>query len=62
MELKKSVLLSKTFYFGLLTALSPLVPMVGEFMAENTASVSMVWGAMAIVLRLVTKEKVILID
>lgn len=62
MELQKNVLKSKTFYFGLLTALAPLVPAVGTFLSENSGQISMVWGALAILLRLVTKEKVVLID
>lgn len=60
--MEKSVLKSKTFYFGLLSALAPLIPSVGVFVAENTASISMVWGAVAILLRLVTKEKVVLVE
>lgn len=62
LTLQKSVFKSKTFYFGLATALSPLIPSVGTFIAENTAQVSMVWGALSILLRLVTKEKVVLVD
>jgi len=62
METKKSVLMSKTFYFGLLTALAPLIPAVNTIVSEHAASVSMVWGALAIVLRMVTKDKVVLVD
>jgi hypothetical protein len=58
--MQKSVLKSKTFYFGLATAFAPLFPGVGSFIAENTASIGMVWGAVSIVLRLVTKEKLVL--
>ena len=59
--MKKSVLKSKTFYMGLITAIAPLFPVVGEFVAANTASIGILWGALAIVLRLVTKDKVVLI-
>lgn len=62
MELKKNVLKSKTFWFGLLTAIAPIVPTVGTFLTENASQISMIWGAMAIVLRLVTKEKIVLIE
>lgn len=62
METNKLVLKSKTFWFGLVTALAPLLPQVESFMAENAAQVSMVWGAMAIILRMVTKDKVVLVD
>ena len=60
--MKKSVLKSKTFYFGLLTAIAPLLPSVGEFIASNSAAIGVVWGAVSIVLRAVTKEKIVLID
>ena len=60
--MNKNILASKTFWFGLLTALAPLLPVVDQFLKEYTVQFSMVWGAMAIVLRMVTKEKVVLID
>jgi hypothetical protein len=61
-EMKKSVLKSKTFYFGLATAIAPLFPVVGEYLSANAAQIGMIWGAVSIVLRMVTKEKVVLID
>jgi len=60
--MKKSVLKSKTFWFGLATALAPLIPSIGEFIKANAAQVSMVWGAASILLRLVTKDRVVLVD
>lgn len=58
--MEKSVLKSKTFYFGLITAVAPLFPAVGAWMAANTDTIGLLWGALAIVLRLVTKDKVVL--
>jgi hypothetical protein len=60
--MNKSVLKSKTFWFGLISGVAPLFPVVQEFMAANAASIGVVWGALAIVLRLVTKDKVVLIE
>jgi len=60
--MKKSVFRSKTFWFGLATALAPMIPSVGEFIKNNSSEISMIWGALAIVLRTVTKDKVKLID
>jgi len=60
--MKKSVFKSKTFYMGLATALAPLIPSVGEFVKGNAEMIGMLWGAVAIVLRFVTKDKVVLID
>ena len=60
--MNKSILKSKTFYFGLLTAVSGLFPSVGAFMAENSGSVTLVWGALAVILRMVTKDKIVLLD
>ena len=60
--MKKSVLKSKTFWFGLASALAPLIPAIGDFIAANSAQVGMVWGAATIILRMVTKDKVVLLD
>jgi len=61
-KINKSVFKSKTFYFGLLTAIAPLLPQVELWLEENTASVGLIWGGLAILLRMVTREKVVLID
>jgi hypothetical protein len=60
--MQKHVLKSKTFYFGLVTALAPLFPGAGEFIQSYASEISMVWGAAAIILRMVTKDKVVLKD
>lgn len=60
--MKKSVLKSRTFYFGLITAIAPLFPVVGEYVANNAAQVGMVWGVLAMALRLITKDKIVLVD
>lgn len=60
--MNKSILKSKTFWFGIATALSGLLPDVGKFMSENSAQIGMVWGAATIILRMVTKDKVVLLD
>lgn len=39
----KSVFLSKTFYFGLLTAVAPLFPGVSEWIALNVETVGIIW-------------------
>lgn len=61
-KFNKKIFLSKTFWMGLITAIVPMFPSAQEFVVANIASVSMVWGALAIVLRMVTKDKVVLID
>ena len=61
-KVNKSVFLSKTFYFGLITAIAPLFPSVGSWMASNVEMVGMLWGALAVILRMVTKDKVVLKD
>ncbi len=60
--MQKSVFLSKTFYFGLLSAVAPLFPGVGEWIAQNVVAVGIVWGAAAVLLRFITKDKVVLVD
>ena len=61
-NMNKSILKSKTFYFGLASALAPLFPGVGEFLAKNVEGIAMVWGALTILLRYVTKDKVVLVE
>lgn len=61
MEVKKSVLLSKTFWFGVITAVAPLVPGVSAWVAGHLEIVGSVWGGLAVVLRLVSKDKVVLL-
>lgn len=59
---KKSVLKSKTFWFGVLTGIAPLFPSVQTFIEQNVVMMSSLWAALAIVLRLVTKDKIILVE
>jgi hypothetical protein len=59
--MNKSVFLSKTFYFGLITAIAPLFPGVSEWVAANVETVGIIWSAIAIGLRLVTKDRVVLL-
>lgn len=62
MEGKKAYL-SKTFWLGLVTAIAPAMSVsVQALIQEHTVTFGLVWGAVAIVLRLVTKEKVVLLD
>jgi len=65
MESKKPWL-SKTVWFGVLTAVAPFIaelsPAAEAWISGNTATIGMIWGALAVVLRLVTKDKVVLKD
>ena len=61
-KVNKSLFLSKTFYFGLVTAIAPLFPPVQAWVSANVETVGLIWSALAIVLRMVTKEKVVLLD
>ena len=56
----KHVLKSKTFWLGIVAAVTPLLPGVGEFVSANTEAVGMVWGVLAIIFRSVTKGGVVL--
>lgn len=58
----KSVLKSKTFWLNLVFALAPLVPGAGLFVQENLAGFALLWGALGIVLRLLSKDRVILVE
>ena len=59
-EPKKNVLKSRTFWFGILTAVAPLFPSVQSFIQENTLMMTSLWSALAIALRMITKDKVVL--
>lgn len=65
--MEKKPWLSKSMWFGLLTGLSPfLVALLGfdlsQLLADKGSEITMIWGAIAIILRLVTKEKIKLVD
>ncbi len=58
---------SKTMLFGFITSLSgalsiaiPFFSQVQPFMTKNEAALTMVWGVVTMVLRSVTKDKVVL--
>jgi hypothetical protein len=59
--MNKKALQSKTFYLGLVTALAPLFPAVGDFVATNTEVVGAVLGGLIIVIRRFTEKKVTLL-
>ena len=59
--MEKSALKSKTFWFGVATALAPLLPVVRTAVVENPETFAMLWGAATVVLRFVTKDKVVLL-
>lgn len=50
--------LSKTLWTNLLLALVAFIPTVGEFVGKNPQVVLFFFGAVNMVLRLVTKDKV----
>ena len=60
--MQKTVLKSKTFYFGLLSAIAPLFPAVADILKDHPAEIGMVWGTLTILLRLVTKSKLVLTE
>lgn len=47
---------------GVVTAIAPFIPGADLFIAEHTATIGIVWGAVAVILRLATKDKVVLVD
>ena len=57
----KTVLLSKTFWFGVVTALLPLYPPALNWFIGHPDVTAQVWGALIIALRLLTKGKVTLL-
>lgn len=59
---KKNIIKSKTFWVNLLVALMPLVSNhAAERIAEFTPQFTMLWGALNIGLRLITKDKIVLV-
>lgn len=67
MEASKKAWHSKTMWLGLLTAMSPFVSGLfgwdlAAFLAGNAEGIAMAWGALAMVLRFVTKDSVKLLD
>ena len=61
--MSKALWQSKTAWFGLFTAASPLISSIFGFdlsgyMREEPEMVGLVWGALAIGVRFVTKDKI----
>lgn len=59
--------LSKTMWFGLLTALSPWLAALVNFdlaawLIANTGLAASIWGGLAIAIRFITKDKIKLLD
>lgn len=60
MEAAKKPWLSKTVWMGIVTALAPFIPGVAEWIANasHIETIGMIWGALAVLLRVVTKDKI----
>lgn len=51
---------SKTIIFNILFALAALYPPISDWMSKNVEVLGMLWGGIGVVLRLVTKDKIVL--
>jgi hypothetical protein len=58
--MKKGFLKSRTFWFAALTFAGSFVPAVQSFMSENPETFGTIWGLATVVLRSVTKSKLVL--
>ena len=58
--MRKGFWKSKTFWFGALTFVGSVVPSVQVFASENVQAIGMIWSSLALVLRFVSKEKIVL--
>lgn len=56
----KSILQSKTFWLGVVTAFAPLIPGADAWIGSHVELVGSIWGAVAIALRFITKDAVAL--
>lgn len=61
MENSKKPWLSKTVWFAFITAAASFYPPAADFVKENLEAVGLLWGALAFVLRLISKEKIVLL-
>ena len=60
---EKKLWLSKTFWLGIITAVAPALSAdVQALIQEHTVTFGILWGAASVILRLVTKDKVKLLD
>jgi hypothetical protein len=57
----KNILLSKTFYLGVISAILPLFPVIGTWISANQAIYSAVVGGLIIGLRLISNGKITIV-
>lgn len=66
MDSTKSWWQSKSIWLGILTgiaaALSPIVPSLASYLSAHMAVIGVIWSVVAIVLRVVSKDKISLGD
>lgn len=59
----KSMLFSMaTGLFGVLVVAMPSLKPANDWLAANLGTVSIVWGVLGSILRMVTKDKIVLVD
>jgi len=58
--MNKHILASKTFWFGIVSAFAPLYPPIETYLQGHAVEIGMLWGSISIILRYVTKDKVVL--
>jgi hypothetical protein len=56
---KKGLLKSKTFWFNIFMA---VIPFFSNHVEKHAAAFGSVWAVLAIIVRLISKDKVVLID
>lgn len=60
--MNKSILKSKTFWMQVLGVIAMLFPVVQEKVLAHPELIASVWGGLNIILRYITKDRVVLVD
>lgn len=56
MKVDKSVFKSKTFWFGVATAvIQPIFPQIQELVVANPQTTGVIWGIITFIIRMITK-------
>ena len=60
--MSKAFYLSKTFWLALITFVGSFIPAVRDYVFANPSTFATIWSLAVVVLRLISKDKIVLVE